>query len=154
MAVKFVARMMNGQVFKRTSASRVYAYCVVTLDDMEQEMGWADVIYPHDLSNFAYSKAMAEQGEYLSKRKGYPDMLLKARDEADRAKQAAEIAGCADAQAYAEKKRQERVAGVKAKQARGGYEVWGSVGWCSRLDLARKLAAKYRFVEILIAERA
>lgn len=156
--IKYFAIDPNGERHTRSS-ERVYSHAVVYKDDYAKELanasdkGWTKT----DRSNFDYNSRIAagndpyphqhwdrvayafheKTDEWIAAHDARMD-----RENAERLADAKAAIEGHDAASYCEAKRLARVAKIEAKKAAGGYDVFRCAGWCGRLDLAHKLAAK------------
>lgn len=148
MTTKFYAIDPQGIAHTRTSKSRTYTHTVVVLRGVEMQaahlaraqrstlaesvkthetyIAWAKGFYgPHDRANEIGKPC----GEYLQEC-GAKHMAQYASAEAYEAAQLA------------------RRLSLHDRNVKGGdYNTWINLGWCGRLDLARKLAAKPPYMD-------
>lgn len=138
-----IARDRNGFEHRRASQSRVYSHTVVARPSYRAALMLAAEIDKTDRGNFAYHHDLATKGERDLGRGMVTRLDSFGRDpEVERAKHIAELAGAATAEEYATAKRDARVAKIEELKAKGYYDAFQNLGWCGRLDLAQKLAAK------------
>lgn len=170
----FTATDSNGFVHKRSTESRAYTHTVVVRGGYQHDLaGAADKAWDKSMvSNFEYYLAIAEDRSPYYPTKRYraenpagwtaeqiaeEEAYLTAGDAESKAKAVREVEGHT-VRSYVDAQRRDRIAAVEAKKAEGHYEKWLNAGWCGRLDLADKLAAKHRIgdheVAILPAVKA
>jgi len=154
-SLKHTAIDPNGVKHTRTSQSRVYAYTVVARSNYARDVAMAGKLFEQDRRNFDfYTKMVAWGGAYEGVKRSWETPEYYA---AETARYAAEVEKYKDRDTCAVMKRAERIADVEARKAAGHYDRYNSLGWCSRMDLAQKLAAGQSHlcdVTILIAEIA
>ena len=160
---RYLATDPDGAVHKRTSESRSpsfkpYAYTVVRKGGYQTAMASAtETAYSPkaDARNYAYYVQIAEGNDPYPRstfRAKHPERFTaeeiaeeKASVDAENERRYAdanERVGNHTVQSYVAAQRAWRIAHVEERKARGDFEVWHNMGWCSRLDLAQKLAAK------------
>lgn len=133
----FLATATDGTEFKRTSDNRVYTHTVISKRNFNRDLDDAGKIKATDADNFAYYTRRAADSSQ------------------DTANALEQLAGAKTVTEYQFAKRDARVAAVLAARDAGAYDVWHNAGWCGRLDLAQKLAAKeasYGNLEVTILE--
>jgi len=137
-----------GATAKRTSASRVYPFVLVARDSYAYELRRDDKAHDHERKNFAYHTEIAGREAGVSYTIHVPGKLSawsyeKTYTAQEIADAAARVAGHADAEAYAQALRAERVARIEAKKAAGGYDTFHALTWSSRRDLADKARTQF-----------
>lgn len=150
----YIAFDANGAAHTRSTA-REYTHTVVGLPSLEKAMTDALSPWGVDASNYEYFRKIAmTNGDYLAQAcyrtadKWTAEQIAeeKASKDAANAKRLAEardlLDRCPTLAAYRAQKQVERVAAVEKSKAEGAYEKWVNIGFCGRLDLAQKLAAK------------
>lgn len=147
-ARKFEATAPDGSVFKRSSQNREYRFAVAYQCDYDAFMASAKA---YKDPNYAYHVGMAAGGYMSRNSRGGQGVWLAPRSEEDRLRSVAEIEGFANEAEYRASKRAAQIASVEAQKAAGWFNQWRCAGWQSRLDLAQKIAAGYRFAAILEA---
>ena len=137
----FLATMPDGQVAKRTSRTRTYEYMVAIRLSYKEALMSAKQLRDTDISNFQYCRreSDAATAKYNPSKASW---RVGETDEEYFAKNATEIEDCKTGADYQRKLIKKRIAEVEKAKAAGYYDKWGSAGWCGRLDLAQKLAAK------------
>lgn len=164
MKTKYFAIDANGERHTRSS-ERAYSHMVVFKDDFAREMAlstdksWAK----QDARNFDYyARIAAGNDPYPSTnfRAEHPDRFTadeiaesQARADAENARRLAdakEKTDGHDAASYIAACKADRIARLEAKKAKGAFDIFRCAGWCGRLDLAQKLAAKTIGLEITI----
>lgn len=128
-ATKFIAALPDGSFATRSSQSKVYTFCVAVRDSYENALKVAGAHYDVDASNYKY---------YV--RELNPATQVYAHSPSYLADIAKKIEGIASAKEFMAAEAARRVAYVEARKADGYYDRWGVLGWCSRHDLAIKLA--------------
>lgn len=130
-----------GAIETRTTA-RTYSHVVVMRRDLSVIREQEGRISKLDLSNYEFFKAALAAGVGGSQRlQGGLDIKV---DQARYDRAVIEIGDCKSAQAYAEKRRDARLAAHDAKHGNAKFGDWFVAGWCGRADLAEKLAQKER----------
>lgn len=157
MATKHTATA-HGQTFTRTSQNRKYSHVVIWRPDYEAALirasyGWKNL----DFSNFHHSHAkVVGESKFLDRKQWETEEEHKERVEREVNAARENLNGCETAAQYAEMMRQRRVDAVEQNNKDGYYRTWQVVGWCSRRDLAEKLAAternRARVAEVQIIE--
>lgn len=142
MANTYIATTSDGTntVFRRKSANRTYTHTVVF-----QRSKDAAIAYAKSAGNRSHH---ASTGKYLLDcvADGHHANLMRfehyAKDTARQAKDVAEakarLAGITTVAAYVDRRITENLADI----AKVNWSAWYNAGWCGRLDLAQKLAAK------------
>lgn len=140
-------RLPDGTVATRSTA-RAYSHVVIARHDLVKRRAKAGRLSEVDYSNFAfYQKEIATGvGGTYSHANG---LMSRPLSQADYDYAVERVAGCETAQQYAEKCRDERLAGHDARYGTAGAGEWFVEGWCGRADLAEKLASKCRGYECL-----
>lgn len=157
----YTATDANGTIHTRKS-DRGYSHTVVFRSVKSEKLanavdkGWRNL----DANNYKFELSIANGshvlyvtpvGSYHSSRDAaYIAADQKAQNDrnAERvAKAEAFIAANPDKAAYLEAEELKRIASAE----NADYTTWFNAGWCGRLDLAQKLAAKYTDVQILPA---
>lgn len=135
--IKYFAVDANGVEHTRKSA-RVYTHAVVYRDQLNERIaqandkGWIKT----DRSNYRYYRNLVEGTHSYS-----------CITEADIEK-ARKLTDGVSEEEFVIREKNLRVARANA----GDYTSWHCAGWCGRLDLAQKLAAKYTDAKILPAQ--
>lgn len=136
----YIAIDPAGQLHTRKT-ERVYTHTVLFKYSYEDQMREANRDQSVDGDNWEFSCRMVEWGGvYRGKREKWHSDEEIARNLATNEALKAKANNRAEAIANG---RAERVAHIEARKAAGFYEKWVNAGWCGRLDLAQKLAAKY-----------
>lgn len=126
-----------GTIATRTTA-REYSHVVILRTDLVAARAELDRISDNVLANFAYDQKIVGIGAGGQVRASNGRFYPVTQDNVDRA--LASMRGFTDAQAFAEARRQERLAEFDAEHGDATRGPWAIVGWCGREDLARKLA--------------
>lgn len=143
----YIAIDANGTTHTRNS-DRVYTHTVVYRQSKADRMAyatskdWRDA----DGKNYDYAAACIANGKHLN----LMSFAHYANDTARHAKDVQESVAHnrgLTREDYISTRQAERVAIVEATD----FSVWHNAGWCGRLDLAQKLAAKFSDVAILPA---
>jgi hypothetical protein len=140
------------------NSDRVYTHTVVIKGGYERDLRAAnDMAYAAKEANDLWAQVGKGLEGYVAN--GLRKHAILGRDYFVKrfAEDSAIVAQFGTAAAYIDSKRAAHVARVEAEKAAGRFEKWGNIGWCGRLDLAQKLAAKYQgdyTVAILPAEKA
>lgn len=139
-----------GRVHKRSTDRRTYTHTVVFLPSYTADMARADKDYPVDGDNHDFHVKMVQWGGVYKgeRRPWHTDEQIAA----DLAKYQALAAEYPSREAAIAGKRAERVAFVNARKDAGYYAIYQNAGWCGRLDLAQKLAAKTPGLSVTILE--
>lgn len=131
----------DGTIATRTTA-RAYSHLVIVRKNLIAVRTSLNSIKTRDLENYAYHReviAAGVGGHYLFS-SGDRCKWPVTQDQFDKA--VAAVDGCANAQAYAEKCRDKRLAQHDAEYGDAVYGPWYVAGWCGRADLAEKLRQK------------
>lgn len=140
----------NGKKHTRNS-ERAYTHTVVYQSIKSEGMDCA--LSPEwrktEKKNYDYSVSCIENGKH----KNLMSFEHYRNDAARHAKDVEEsvdfLRGAKSFEEFAEARKAERVAAVEARD----YSIWHNAGWCGRLDLAQKLAAKYTGAKILEVQK-
>lgn len=145
--IKHTATAPDGTIARRSSKTRTYTHTVFAQRSFDNALraalqGYGDTDrsnYHHYLGFINGTSRFIPVPSYLTT----PEQIAShnARVEIDVARAQQELAGYDSREAYVAGKRDARVAAVLADKAAGAFDVWHNVGWCSRPDLASKLAA-------------
>ncbi len=130
-----------GKIETRTT-SREYSHVVIMRLDLKVIREQEGRISKVDLSNFDYFTKLVAAGAGGTYKHGNGLTSSVSQEQYDRA--LTSIEGCATAQAYAEKRRGERLARHDAAHGDAEFSGWFVAGWCGRAALAEKLAQKER----------
>jgi hypothetical protein len=136
------AKAPNGQVFHRTSQSRVYSHVVLGLRSKETALRFANSQSAKDQDarnwDYANSKVTGQRDWYNWE------------SEENRQRDRSRVAEGRDN--YINRKCAERIVAINAVD----FAKWHDLGWASRLDLAQKNAsshaAKDHWAEVIIVE--
>lgn len=140
----------NGKKHTRKS-ERGYSHTVVYQSIKSEDMAWATSSdwRKTDGENYDYSAACIKNGKHMNLM-GFAHYQ---NDTGRHAKHVAEsidfIRGAKSREEFMSDRQAERVASVEARD----YSVWHNAGWCGRLDLAQKLAAKHTGAKILEVQK-
>lgn len=140
----------RGVVHTRTSKTKVYSHTVV------EKLGrvYAAVALAHSLADmkkqapkdYAFYQSMVDRSwHYVGGKVGGELRFPTITDEASMAKESAEYAdrlAGRSLEQFVEDKLQAVRDHYDAQIDKGFYDCWHNKGWCSRLDLAQKLAAQ------------
>jgi hypothetical protein len=139
---KHTATDRTGTVHTRNSANRVYTHTVVARPCYKSALEVAVSPGHQDESNFAYYAAYLDGTSRFLVKPAYRSEEAHAEQcEKDIARAREKIGEAKTVAEYVAMKRQARLAAVEEARVAGGYEIFGNLGWCGRLDLAQKLAA-------------
>lgn len=143
--IKHSATGPNGETFTRTSKTRSYTHMAIGRPSYDAAVARANSpeSIKGDRRNFAHYNAFLNGTSEFLPRKSWErdDAAFEARVATDIARATSALAGCTDADSYAEAKRLARVADVEASKASGVFDRFVDLGWSSRFDLAQKVAA-------------
>jgi hypothetical protein len=161
--IKHTATGPNGEVFKRTSASRTYSHITVGRESVDYARDAACRQHKNDVENFEQHQVWARDGyepsAWMNKPShGDPSKTI-AEEFREEGKQSA-IKWLADkpstAKAWADQELVRRLDEIARKEAEGHYSRFTvDFGWSSRLDLAQKNASSSRasrYAEVIILE--
>lgn len=150
---KYEVRFAGKVIDTRTSQSRDYTHAVVVKNSESYHWNRAynragnPYWQSGDRSNFDYATRRASQTP------GVPFTVhvtgcVRPWSYEDTISAEEHAAACAEIEggfgAYIERKRQVEIAKFEERKAAGVFEAYGVIGYCSRRDLAEKLAAKER----------
>ena len=131
MAKRYFTAVLGDHTFLRSSDTRAYSHMVVARPSFASAIASAKRGSGCEASNFDYyQRVIAGTSRYTHSE----DEVARAHDE---------VAGCADAQAYVQKKIDQAVAAVEGREATGYFDRFQDAGWASRLDLAEKNRARH-----------
>ena len=129
----YIATAPDGTIGKRTTENRIYTHAVIGRHSYEKDLAGAHDkgSQKADGQNWDYHMALAA-GTHEHCKFQHLD------DDAHRAEWAAFAAAFPTRAGYIETQHAARVARVQDRKAEGYYEVWHTLTWCGRLDLAQK----------------
>lgn len=130
-AIKYSAEH-NGQIFARKS-QRTYTHTVVARRSMDAAIKYA--------SNKEWNKVAFSNHAFFSQEANPATRKYSVTPEKEARYQA--IAAMTKEQ-YAESLMRERLARIEMQRRDGYFDKMVNLGWCGRLDLAQRLAAKAR----------
>lgn len=150
MANKHTATCPNGAIVRRTSATRVYTHVVVARHSYAHDLAGAQRVgepgaKDHIASNFEYYRQYLDgTSEFLQRREWHTDESYERERKAsiERAEQA--LNGTTTVEEYRAMLKAQALARVADRKAAGYYDKFEALGWCSRPDLAAKLANSKR----------
>lgn len=142
--IKYTATDADGNVHTRSSA-RVYTHTVVVKYDLEgllaQSRKYTKSYRELNLADHGYYTREAVSPKYCTPYRGETPEQLARRIQFDKDEAARWLAeNGTDAEAYADRMEAASIAQCYSRAAK----PFSNVGWCGRLDLAEKLADKYR----------
>lgn len=136
----FTATDAAGRVHTRTSDRREYTHTVVFLPSFALDMARADRDRGHDGEDWDFAcRMVAWGGVFNGVRKPWATDEQIAAELADYTAKASKYTSREEAITG---RRAKRVAFVNERKEAGYYATWQNAGWCGRLDLAQKLAAR------------
>lgn len=155
----FIAIDPAGVEHKRNASGsgRQYTHTVVAQRSIDADIAYAEgrSWEKTERSNYAYYLKIAEGNDpyprqtYRSAERGdTPEQIAEERAavDAENAKSIADaqarLGGINSAEEYIAAQRIDMLLKIAKNRDEGVYERWNNMGWCGRLDLAQKLAAK------------
>lgn len=145
----------NGTTHKRTTQNRTYTHAVLYRASYERDMAYADSDHAVDGDNWEFAGRMVAWGGVYGGQHNRREYHTDEEIAGQVAKYTALRDAATDRADAIAQARAKRVATVHQRRTDGYYDLYRVEGWCGRIDLAQKSAAKMQgrgFKDVLILE--